>query len=160
MQQVRFLLALAAIVCFSSLKAQDTTIVQTLTFDSTSRSGTWMFPPDTGQTYRKILMQYKMRCHNAAVGNGNVGCREWDYSCNTIIRDSSQQDSAAATHPTVGHQPAGRGWGTTTARTHSQLTAIGIAMSSTRTNQPRTGRADHSPPLAVRTAAGCIVPTR
>lgn len=82
------------------LQGQDTTIVQTLTFDSTSRSGTWMFPPDTGQTYRKIIMQYRMRCHNAAVGNGNTGCREWDYSCNTIVRDSSQIDSAATTHPT------------------------------------------------------------
>lgn len=84
---------------WAELQAQDTTVVQTLTFDSTSRSGTWAFPADTGQTYRKIIMQYRMRCHNAAVGNGNVGCREWDYSCNTVIRDSSQQDSAAATHP-------------------------------------------------------------
>ncbi len=85
--------------CLFQVNAQDTTVVQTLTFDSTSRSGTWVFPADTGQTYRKIIMQYRMRCHNAAVGNGNVGCREWDYSCNTLIRDSSQVDSAAATHP-------------------------------------------------------------
>lgn len=100
MRTSHFFLFILGIFLFTSLKGQDTTIVQTLTFDSTSRSGTWMFPPDTGQTYRKILMQYKMRCHNAAVGNGNVGCREWDYSCNTIIRDSSQLDSAASTHPT------------------------------------------------------------
>ncbi len=85
---------------FGTLKAQDTTIVQTLTFDSVARSGTWMFPADTGQTYRKIIMQYRMRCHNAAVGNGFVGCYEWDYSCNTLIRDSSQVDSAKLNHPT------------------------------------------------------------
>lgn len=82
------------------LNAQDTTVVQTLTFDSTARAGTWQFPADTGQTYRKIIMQYRMRCHNAAVGNGNTGCREWDYSCNTVIRDSSQVDSARLEHPT------------------------------------------------------------
>ena len=100
MQLSRITLLVFGILLASLVQAQDTTVVQTLTFDSTSRAGTWMFPPDTGQTYRKIIMQYKMRCHNAAVGNGNVGCREWDYSCNTIIRDSSQKDSAASTHPT------------------------------------------------------------
>lgn len=91
---------LAFVGLFGTMRAQDTTIVQTLTFDSVARSGTWMFPPDTGQTYRKIIMQYRMRCHNAAVGNGSVGCREWDYSCNTLIRDSSQVDSAKLNHPT------------------------------------------------------------
>lgn len=97
LQFVTFLI----LFCFlGSLKAQDTTIVQTLTFDSTARAGTWIFPPDTGQTYRKVIMQYRMRCHNQAVGNGSVGCREWDYSCNTLIRDSSQTDSAKLNHPT------------------------------------------------------------
>lgn len=81
-----------------SAKGQDTTIVQTLTYDSTARSGTWTFPDDSTKTYRKVLMQYSMRCHDLQVGNGNVGCREWDYSCNTVIVDSSQVDSVAKTN--------------------------------------------------------------
>ena len=85
---------------FTNLSAQDTTIVQTLTWDSTSRAGYFQFPDDPGTTYRKILMRYNMRCHDAAVGSGNVGCREWDYSCNTFITDPSRTDSTEATHPT------------------------------------------------------------
>lgn len=77
---------------FSVLFAQDTVVVQTLTYDSTSRAGVWEFPSDTIQ-WRKVIMQYSMRCHDALVGNGNVGCYEWDYSCNTVITDSSKTDS-------------------------------------------------------------------
>ncbi|MBK7233131.1 MAG: T9SS type A sorting domain-containing protein [Saprospiraceae bacterium] len=79
-----------------TLNAQDTVWVQTLTWDSTSRHGVWDFPDQPGQSYRKVLMYYNMRCHNAAVGNGNVGCYEWDYSCNTFVTDSSKIDSSAA----------------------------------------------------------------
>ena len=41
-----------------------------------------------------------MRCHDNAVGNGSVGCREWDYSCNTFITDSSIVDSTRLMHLT------------------------------------------------------------
>lgn len=77
--------------------AQDTTVVQTLTYDSTAREGVWIFPDDPNKTYEKVLLQYSMRCHNQAVGNGNVGCREWDYHCNTVITDSSRTDSLRRT---------------------------------------------------------------
>jgi len=80
--------------------AQDTLVVQTFTWDSTSRAEVFDFPDNPGETYRKILMKYNMRCHDAAVGNGAVGCREWDYHCNTIITDSTRVDSVKATHPT------------------------------------------------------------
>lgn len=40
-----------------------------------------------------------MRCHDNQVGNGSVGCREWDYSCNTFITDSSKTDSLMRLHP-------------------------------------------------------------
>jgi hypothetical protein len=72
--------------------AQDTVVVQTLTLDSASRSGYWHFPDDT-TTWRKIYMRYRMRCHDALVGTGSVGCREWDYNCYTAITDSSRLDS-------------------------------------------------------------------
>lgn len=80
----------------NSSNGQDTIWVQTLTWDSTVRRGVWEFPDDPSQSYRKILMYYNMRCHGARVGNGNVGCYEWDYSCNTFITDSSKTDSSVA----------------------------------------------------------------
>ncbi|MEZ4985339.1 MAG: hypothetical protein R2795_09935 [Saprospiraceae bacterium] len=63
------------------------------------RSGYFTFPANEGQTYEKILMRYNMRCHDAAIGSGNVGCREWDYSCNTFITDPTRVDSARDTPP-------------------------------------------------------------
>lgn len=79
--------------------AQDTVIVQTLTYDSTTRAGVWDFPSDTN-SWRKVIMQYSMRCHDALIGNANgIGCYEWDYSCNTIITDSSRIDSSKQTAP-------------------------------------------------------------
>jgi hypothetical protein len=80
---------------FSDLLSQDTTVVQTFTRDKSSRRGVFEFP-DNGDSYRKILMYYNMRCHGALVGNGNVGCYEWDYSCNTFLTDSSRVDSIQA----------------------------------------------------------------
>ncbi|GAB4321952.1 MAG: hypothetical protein Kow00127_14530 [Bacteroidales bacterium] len=82
-----------------TLHAQDTLVVQTFTFDSTSRAGVFSFPDAQPDSWSKILLQYTMRCHDAAVGNGNVGCYEWDYHCNTVVTDSSLTDSVRATHP-------------------------------------------------------------
>lgn len=98
MKKHTFLFALVATMLsgISALQAQVPTVVQTLTYDSTARAGVWNFPNDTNVTYRKILMQYSMRCHDQLVGNGNVGCREWDYHCNTVITDSSRTDSSRA----------------------------------------------------------------
>ncbi len=81
--------------------AQDTTVVQTLTFDSTGRAYTFTFP-DNSQSYRKVLMQYRMRCTGGLVSTGsntNLGCGEWDYSCNTFLTDSTRMDSIKDTHP-------------------------------------------------------------
>ncbi|MBK9271587.1 MAG: T9SS type A sorting domain-containing protein [Saprospiraceae bacterium] len=83
-------------LCNQEVLGQDTIWVQTLTWDSAGRQGVWQFPDDPNQDFRKILMYYNMRCHNAAVGNGNVGCYEWDYSCNTFVTDSQRLDSTQA----------------------------------------------------------------
>jgi Concanavalin A-like lectin/glucanases superfamily/Peptide-N-glycosidase F, C terminal/Secretion system C-terminal sorting domain len=92
-------LLFALVLPLAALFAQDTVIVQTLTYDSTSRAGVWEFPSDTN-SWRKVIMQYSMRCHDALIGNANfVGCWEWDYSCNTIITDSSRLDSTKSTSP-------------------------------------------------------------
>lgn len=80
--------------------AQDTIKVQTFDWNSNTRADYFQFPDEPGQSFEKIIMKYNMRCHDAAVGNGNVGCREWDYSCNTFITDPNLVDSTFATHPT------------------------------------------------------------
>lgn len=91
--------ALCLLLTVSYVTAQDTIIVQTFDWNSNTRSDIFTFPDEPGQTFSKILMKYNLRCHDAAVGSGNVGCREWDYSCNTFITDPSIVDSTYVTHP-------------------------------------------------------------
>lgn len=74
----------------------DTTVVQTLRYDTTMRAGVFHFPDDTNLTYEKIIMVYGMRCKGGLVStstNRNQGCGEWDYNCYTSLIDSSQTDS-------------------------------------------------------------------
>lgn len=98
---MKFFNTLLFIAIFSMQSfAQDTTVVQTFTWASETRNEIFTFPDDPNKSYRKILMLYNMRCHDDQVGNGGVGCREWDYSCNTFITDPSRVDSTRATHPT------------------------------------------------------------
>ena len=81
----------------------DTTVVQTLRFDTTMRAGVFHFPDDASKTYEKIVMRYSMRCKNGLVSTGtnrNLGCGEWDYNCYTYIVDSTQMDSLQLTHGT------------------------------------------------------------
>lgn len=92
------LLLLCSFLCLGSMAfSQDTVWVQTFTWDSTGRVGNFDFPDDPANSWQKITMLYNMRCHDAAVGSGNVGCREWDYSCNTFIVDSTMVDSTRQT---------------------------------------------------------------
>ena len=96
---MKYFLILFSLLLTADIFAQDTTIVQTFTWDNDARSGYFSFPDDPNASFRKIWMRYNMRCHDAAVGNGNVGCREWDYSCNTFITDTTRRDSTRLLHP-------------------------------------------------------------
>ena len=85
-----------------TINAQDTTVVQTFDYESTTRDSAFQFPSTSNNSYEKIIMQYSMRCKDGLVSTGsdrNRGCGEWDYSCNTYVTDSSRVDSLAATHP-------------------------------------------------------------
>ena len=95
----QFLLFILICSGVASLQAQDTIKVQALTWQDTHRSDTVDFPDNPSDTYRKIIMRYNMRCHDALVGNGSTGCYEWDYSCNTFVTDPSRTDSTRATAP-------------------------------------------------------------
>lgn len=79
----------------------DTIVVKTFKYGSTTRDTAIQFP-NNSLTYEKIIMKYNMRCKNALVSTGsnrNLGCGEWDYSCNTYIADSTRLDIEALTHP-------------------------------------------------------------
>lgn len=78
----------------------DTIVVNTFNYNMTYGAGIRdtmiSFPDIPGVTFEKILMQYNMRCKNGAISTGsntNLGCGEWDYSCNTYLHDSSRVDS-------------------------------------------------------------------
>ena len=91
-----------AFLMLTSAFAQDTTIIQTITYDSTGRDYIFQFPPKDGTNYQKIIMQYSMRCKDGLISTSGApndhGCGEWDYSCNTFITDSSKTDSIKSTH--------------------------------------------------------------
>ena len=76
--------------------------VQTFTYESTTRDTLIQFPEGDHNRYKQILMHYSMRCKDALVSTGsdrNLGCGEWDYSCNTYIVDSTRVDSVKASSP-------------------------------------------------------------
>ncbi len=99
-----FLFVVLACLSSATISAQnpgDTIIVKTLNYNSGVRDTVVNFPT-TNLSYEKVYMQYSMRCKNAQVSTGsnrNLGCGEWDYSCNTYLHDSSHVDSVEATHP-------------------------------------------------------------
>ncbi len=95
LQSAVFLITFSAF-CFT-LSAQDTILVNAITYDSTARDVIVAFP-ESGE-YRKVELLYSMRCHDLAVGNGAVGCREWDYHCNTVVTVPERADSILRSHP-------------------------------------------------------------
>ena len=97
--QRRLFFSILFFVPFLLFSQGDTLVVSTLTWDSDTRSGNFVFPEVTDGPFEKILMSYNMRCHDAAVGNSEVGCREWDYSCNTFVTVPEMKDSILRTHP-------------------------------------------------------------
>ncbi len=78
--------------------SQDTIRVKAFDYNSQTRDTIVTFPEGT-DSYRQILMLYNMRCKGARVSTGsnrNLGCGEWDYSCNTYVEDNSRTDSLSA----------------------------------------------------------------
>ena len=99
---MRYLLLFTIGIFLSIYTYSQVTTIQTLTYDSTARDYVFQFPPDDGTVYRKIIMEYSMRCKNGLVSTQGApndhGCGEWDYSVNTFIQDSSKIDSIKAIH--------------------------------------------------------------
>ena len=94
-----FLLALPLILLGFIVSAQDTITVQTFTFDSiTTRRGVFQFP-DSTHTFRKILMEYTLKC-DPATTQDQYNCGEWDYLTYTNVWDhTGTMDSNRVEHP-------------------------------------------------------------
>ncbi len=99
--------AILLLVLFSFCKLSqaqnpgDTIKVKTFHYGSNSRDTVAYFPT-ANLSYERIIMAYNMRCKNGLVSNGtdrNLGCGEWDYSCNTYIVDSSKVEEVSASQP-------------------------------------------------------------
>ena len=79
----------------------DTIVVKTFKYGSSTRDTAIQFPTNS-LAYEKIIMRYNMRCKNGLVStssNKNLGCGEWDYSCNTYLADSSRIETELKTNP-------------------------------------------------------------
>lgn len=89
------LIVLFMVVSTSMTFAQDTTWVQTFTFDSISaRRGNFVFPADLNdKRFEKVLMYYKLKCSPLTPWD-QYDCGEWDYLTYTRIFDhTGQMDS-------------------------------------------------------------------
>jgi len=97
MKKIYIYLVLLLIVS-SGIFAQDTVVVQTLTFDSiTTRRGIWEFP--TGESFRKILMVHTLKC-DPLTQHDQYDCGEWDYlTYNKIYEHTGVYDSTLYFHP-------------------------------------------------------------
>ncbi len=96
-------LAIFLLLCTLSF-GQEEIEVQAFNYESTTRDTVIEFPTGDHNQYEKILMIYSMRCKDGLVspaisGQTNIGCGEWDYSCNTYITDSTRVDSFFSTSP-------------------------------------------------------------
>ncbi len=94
----------ALLLLSTNLMAQipgDTIKVRTFHYGSNTRDTLVKFP-SANLSYQKIIMKYNMRCKNGLVSNStdrNLGCGEWDYSCNTYIVDSNKIEDALSLQP-------------------------------------------------------------
>jgi len=100
-----FTLLLCSLFCFDSTRAQDTTWVQTFTFDSIStRRADFTFPSSLNtKRFEKVLMYYKLKCSPLTPWD-QFNCGEWDYLTYTRVfdhtgdYDSVQVDSVRYLH--------------------------------------------------------------
>jgi hypothetical protein len=94
----------ASILFFGIANSQnpgDTIVVKAFKYGSSTRDTLIQFP-NNNLTYEKIIMKYNMRCKNGLVSNSNqpnLGCGEWDYSCNTFVVDSTRIEQNLNTAP-------------------------------------------------------------
>lgn len=95
-------LALLIMVSFQTF-AQDTTWVQTFTFDSiATRRAEFQFPQELNdKRFERILMYYKLKCDPQTPWD-SYDCGEWDYLAYTrLFEHTGDFDSTEYTHPSM-----------------------------------------------------------
>jgi hypothetical protein len=99
MKPMRKFVTLGLLLSAATSFAQDTTVVQTLVFDSIStRRGWWQFPPASEQ-FRKVLMVHTLKCDPLTPWD-QYACGEWDYLTYHFIHGhTGVYDSTALQHP-------------------------------------------------------------
>ncbi len=110
------LLCFINFVLLTTLYAQqigDTIVIETFNYSQTYGVNQWSpgirdtmidFSVLPDVSFEKVLMSYNIRCKDGNVsspisGQTDVGCGEWDISCNTYLHDESSIDSVPFTHP-------------------------------------------------------------
>ncbi len=101
--KLKYFILIATIALLSiksySQNIGDTIIVPVLDYSNVSRNVVANFPTNSSLSFEKVIMRYAMRCKNGLVSTGgqrNLGCGEWDYSCNTYLTDSTRADSSSS----------------------------------------------------------------
>ena len=56
-----FFLSLLCLVAFNTI-AQDTVVVQTLSYDDITKRRDFYAFPDGSESYRKVIMEYSLKC--------------------------------------------------------------------------------------------------
>lgn len=74
-----FVLLFSMLLPLTRTHAQDTTWVQTYTFDSLWTRRAKFYFPTANENYRKVLMYFNIKCYPTVSGDGNYACGEWDY---------------------------------------------------------------------------------
>ena len=84
----RWVSLLCLLLIINNTNAQDTTWVQTFTFDSiTTRRAEFNFPNSlNGERFEKVLMYYKLKCSPLTTWD-QFNCGEWDYLTYTRVFD-------------------------------------------------------------------------
>ncbi len=126
---------------FSGAFSQDTTWVQTFTFDSiTTRRANFTFPQELNtKRFEKVLMYYKLKCSPLTTWD-QYDCGEWDYLTytrvfdHTGIYDSVRKDGsrylANWENPgTINHTPAPNSIFDTYTRLEQERTSSGLSSS-------------------------------
>lgn len=72
----------------TSVVAQDTVVVQTLSYDDITKRRDFYAFPDGSETYRKVIMAYSLKCDSRTTQDG-YDCGEWDYLTYNYLYDKS-----------------------------------------------------------------------
>ena len=101
MKKIITVIILLFVIKTNAQNVGDTIVVKGFKYGSNSRDTLIQFP-NSSLTYEKIIMKYNMRCKNAQISNSgspNLGCGQWDYSCNTYVIDSNRIEAELNLQP-------------------------------------------------------------